>query len=101
MTLDGLACGRCKRPFDAPDLDRMLWCEPCVEDAQRKAARTGWVLGSILAVILALWIWIVEKPSDIVLGGWMATVGAAFYFGARVARTLVFGVLRFRDRPRH
>ncbi len=78
----------------------MLWCEPCVEAAQRRAALSGWVLGGVLAVILALWIWLVAKPSDLILGGWITAVLAAFYLGARVARTLTFGILRFRNRPR-
>lgn len=97
---EDLACSRCKRPFDAPELDRMLWCGRCVEQVQEQAVRAGWILGSILAGALAVWIWTVKQPSDLVIGGWIATVVAAFYFGARVARETVFGVLRFKDRPR-
>jgi hypothetical protein len=52
----------------------------------------------VLAAILALWIWLVVQPSDLVIGGWIATVVAALWIGARVGREVVYGVLRFKNR---
>jgi hypothetical protein len=49
-----------------------------------------------LAGLLALYIWLIVKPSDLVLGGWIATVVAAFWLGSKMAREVAFGVIRAR-----
>jgi hypothetical protein len=55
-------------------------------------------MGAVLAALLALWIWLVVQPSDLVLGGWIATVVAALWIGSKVAREVAYGVQRFRNR---
>ena len=94
-----LYCVKCYQVREAEDLDRMLWCEFCLAEARRVASWFGWGLGTVLAAALALWIWLVQQPSDLVIGGWIATVVAALYLGGRVGREVAFGVLRFRNRP--
>lgn len=95
---DDVTCVRCLevRPLD--ELDRLLWCESCVAEAQARARSWGWIGGAVVAVALAIWIWIEIRPSDLIIGGWIATVVAAFWLGARVARELFFGIMRFRNR---
>jgi hypothetical protein len=79
-------------------MDRLLWCESCREAARRQAGVWGWGGGFLLAVGLALWIWLYIQPSDLVIGGWIATVVAALWIGSRVAREVAYGVLRFTNR---
>ena len=98
--LGDLHCARCREPRSARELDRNLWCEFCVSEGRRIAARTGHLLGGVLALGLAAWIWLVQKPSDLVIGGWVATVVAAFWFGSRVCREISFGAQRYKHRPR-
>lgn len=97
--LGDLYCVRCGEGRSAPELDRHLWCEFCVSEAQRQAKRIGWTVGAVLGLGLAAWIWLVQRPSDLVIGGWIATVVAAVYLGARVGREVAFGALRFKYRP--
>lgn len=56
--------------------------------------------GTVMALGLAAWIWLVQRPSDLVIGGWIATVVAAFWLGSRVSREIAFGFQRFKYRPR-
>ena len=98
--LGDLYCARCEETRSAPELDRNLWCEFCVSEARRLASRTGYVAGGVMAAALAAWIWLVQQPSDLVIGGWIATVVAAFWFGSRVSREISFGVQRFKHRPK-
>ena len=77
----------------------MLWCDACGEAARRRAASQGWLVGLIAAVILALWIWLFVQPSNLVIGGWVGTVLAAFYVTARVAREVLLAAARMRNRP--
>lgn len=95
---DEVTCVRCLqiRPLD--ELDRLLWCEACVSRAQERAKSWGWIFGAVVAVGLAIWIWVEIRPSDVIIGGWIATVLAAFWLGARLGRELFFGVMRFRNR---
>jgi hypothetical protein len=55
-------------------------------------------VGVTAAAALALWIWLVIQPSDLVLGGWLATVVAAGWIGAKVGREVLYGAERFRNR---
>lgn len=98
--LGDLYCARCQETRSAPELDRNLWCEFCVSEARRVASRVGHTAGALMALGLAAWIWLVQQPSDLVIGGWIATVVAAFWFGSRVSREISFGVQRFKHRPR-
>jgi hypothetical protein len=47
---------------------------------------------------LAIWIWTVIQPSDLIIPGWVATIVAALWIGSRVAKEIAYGVLRFTNR---
>ena len=79
-------------------MDRLLWCEDCRDAARRRAGTWGWGMGAGLALVLALWIWLYIQPSDLVIGGWIATVVAALFIGSRVAREIAYGVMRYNNR---
>ena len=74
---DRATCIRCLEEKDLDGMDRLLWCEECREAARARAAVWGWGAGIVLATLLALWIWLYIQPSDLVIGGWIATVVAA------------------------
>ena len=94
-----VTCIRCLEVRPKDDLDRLLWCDECRERARARAARRGWLAGAVVALVLSLWIWLWVRPDpDLVLGGWIATVVAAFWIGARVAREIDYGVQRFSNR---
>ena len=46
---------------------------------------------------VALYVWVVVRPTDLVIGGWIATLVAAVWIGSKVAREIVYGVMRFRN----
>lgn len=96
--LDSLeaTCQRCFETHPRQDLDRLLWCEPCVEGVQARAARQSWYYGLGAAVMLALWIWLYIQPSNLVIGGWIGTVVGAFYVTARVVREVLYAAARMR-----
>lgn len=77
----------------------MLWCDACAEAVSRRAGSRGWMIGLATAVILTLWIWLFVQPSNLVIGGWVGTVLAAFYVTARVAREVLLAAARIRNRP--
>lgn len=91
-------CVRCLEEKDVEEMDRLLWCESCRETARRRAGVWGWGVGGVLAVALAIWIWTVIQPSDLILPGWIATIVAALWIGSRVAKEIAYGVLRFTNR---
>lgn len=93
-----VTCVRCLQVRDTTEVDRLLWCEACRARARRRAARRGWVVGVAAATALALWIWFGVGASSLVPGGWLATVIAAAWIGAKVAREVLYGVDRFRNR---
>lgn len=96
---DEVTCVRCLQVHPRDDLDRLLWCKACRERARRRAVRRGWIGGLVIAALLAAWIWLVVQPSpDLVLGGWIATVVAALWIGAKVVREIDYGVQRFQNR---
>jgi hypothetical protein len=74
----------------------MLWCDACTEAVSKRAASRGWMIGLVTAVILTLWIWLFVQPSNLVIGGWVGTVLAAFYVTARVAREVLVAAARMR-----
>ena len=91
-------CKRCLETYPRIDLDRLLWCDACIDNVRARVTRQSWLVGLVIAVILALWIWLYIQPSDLVIGGWIATVVASLWVGARVAREIVYGVIRFTNR---
>lgn len=91
-----LTCIRCLRAIDKNDLDRLLWCDECRHSARRKATLYGMLAGALIAVVLGLWIWLVVEPT-VFVGGWVGAVLAAWWLGAKVARELLFGIMRFRN----
>jgi hypothetical protein len=95
---DRATCVRCLEEKELDGMDRLLWCEECRRAARQRAGRWGWAAGGILALGLALWIWLFIRPSDLVIGGWIATVVAALLIGSRVAREIAYGVMRFNNR---
>lgn len=95
---DEVTCVRCLRAWEVEDLDRLLWCPDCRRAARARAGWWGWLAGVVIAGLLALWIRLWIRPSDLIIGGWIATVVAAFWIGGRVSRELFYGVMRFRNR---
>jgi len=95
---DTTTCVRCLEEKDVEEMDRLLWCESCRDMARTRAGVWGWGFGAILATVLAGWIWIVIKPSDVIIGGWIGTVLAALYLGSRLGKETAYGVLRFGNR---
>lgn len=91
-------CVRCLEEKDVEEMDRLLWCESCRETARRRAGVWGWSVGGVLSVVLAIWIWTVIQPSDLIIPGWVATIVAALWIGSRVAKEIAYGVLRFTNR---
>jgi hypothetical protein len=71
-----------------------------VASARARAARLGWIAGAGFTVALAIYIWFVIQPDlSLIPAAWLATLLIAFYLGARVARELLFGFERTRNRP--
>jgi len=78
-------------------LDRLLWCDGCRRRARARASWWGWLGGVAFGLVLAAYVWLVIKPSDLVIGGWTATVVAGMWIGSKVARELVYGGMRFTN----
>lgn len=91
-------CLLCLQNKPQQDLDRLHWCDTCVEAAQSLAASRSWYVGVGVAVVLALWIWLYIQPS-LLIGGWAGVVLAAFYLSARVTREFLYTVARTRSLP--
>lgn len=94
-----IACANCGLVDPASSLDRHLWCEPCIQAARERAKRIGWICGAALALALALWIYFVQQPSRMLIGGWLGAVLATFWLGGRAGMEVTYGILRFRGRP--
>ena len=95
---DQVACARCLEMKPRADVDRMLWCEVCRTAALERAKSRSWRVGLLVAGVLALWIWLYVQPSDLVIGGWIGTVLAAWYVAARVAREIFYAAARMKHR---
>ncbi len=93
-----VTCVRCLEVRDTAQVDRLLWCRDCRERARARAGWIGWLAGVGAALLLAAWIWLVVHPSNLVVGGWIATVVAMAWIGSKVARELTYGVMRFKNR---
>jgi hypothetical protein len=92
-----VTCVRCLEVKDVEDLDRLLWCDACRSRARNRATWWGWLVGAVIAACVAAYIWGVIHPSNLILGGWIATVVAALWLGAKVGREISYGVMRFRN----
>jgi hypothetical protein len=92
---DQVTCIRCLEVKDLMDVDRLLWCDDCRRKARNRAVGWGWIGGLVCGAGMAAYIWGIIRPSDMVLGGWMATVVATIWLGAKVCRELVYGGMRF------
>ncbi|MDE0650069.1 MAG: hypothetical protein OXI12_06955, partial [Gammaproteobacteria bacterium] len=51
-----------------------------------------------LAVIVAGYIWGIIRPTDVVIGGWIATVIAAYWIGGKLAREIFYGIERSNNK---
>jgi hypothetical protein len=94
---DEITCVRCLAVRDQMELDRLLWCARCRALAKNRAAWWGWLGGLLFGAGVALYVWTVIRPTDLVIGGWLATLVAAVWIGSKVARELVYGIMRFRN----
>lgn len=89
---------RCGAMTPRADLDRILWCDECRLTVHARATRKSWRAGLVVATALALWIWLYIEPSNLVIGGWIGTVLAAFYVAARVTREVLYTMARLGKR---
>lgn len=94
---DTAACARCGEDKDLMELDRLLWCTGCRFRARERAAWLGWAQGVVFGVLVAAYVFLVVRPTDLVLGGWIATVVAAVWVGSRIGREVAYGVVRYLD----
>ena len=96
---EDVTCIRCLEVRSIQELDRLLWCEGCLALARRRAAVRGWIAGGTLFLVLALYVGLWIQPDfSLIPSAWLATLAAAFYLGARVAREFIFGWDRLRNR---
>lgn len=94
---DEVTCVRCLETREQVYLDRLLWCDRCRARARNRAAWWGWVGGLLFGGCVALYVWTVIRPTNLVIGGWIGTVIAAVWIGSKVARELIYGAMRFRN----
>ena len=94
-----VTCMRCLQVKDVMELDRLLWCLACRVRARERAAWYGWIGGIAFALVLAVWVWFSVRPSDMIVGAWVATFAAAVWIGAKVSRELVYGAMRYQNSP--
>ena len=92
-----VTCVRCLEVKDVMELDRLLWCLACRVRARERAAWYGWIGGFAFALVLAAYVWITIRPSDLIVGAWIATFAAAVWIGSKVSRELVYGAMRYRN----
>jgi hypothetical protein len=94
---DEVTCVRCLVVKDQMELDRLLWCVDCRRRARERASWWGWAGGLAFGLCVGLYVWFVIEPTDLVIGGWLATLVAAVWIGQKVARELFYGGMRFRN----
>lgn len=90
-------CMRCLEVFDLMDLDRMLWCASCRLRARYRAVRWGWLGGLLFGAGVGVYVWVVIRPSDLIVSAWIATLVAAVWISSKVAREMAYGLMRFRN----
>jgi hypothetical protein len=94
---DEVTCVRCLEVYEQEYLDRLLWCDDCRASARRRAGRWGWLGGLAFGAIVALYVWIAIRPSDLVIGGWIGTVVAAIWIGSKIGSEIAYGAMRFKN----
>jgi hypothetical protein len=94
---DEVTCTRCLEVKDLMALDRLLWCDECRFRARERAAWWGWLGGLIFATGVGIYVWIAIRPTDLIVGAWMATLAAAVWIGSKVCREIAFGAMRFKN----
>lgn len=94
---DEVTCVRCLEVHDQMQLDRLLWCDRCRTRARERASWWGWAGGIAFGIALGIYIQVVIRPTDLVIGGWVATLVAAVWIGQKVAREIVYGAMRFKN----
>jgi len=94
---DTATCVRCLEVKDLMELDRLLWCEGCRRRARERAAWWGWAQGLAFGALVAAYVFLVVRPTDLILSAWIATVVAAVWIGARIGREIAYGVMRFTN----
>lgn len=94
---ESMDCARCGESRDSTELDRMLWCEACVEDGRRRARTVGTGVGLATAAVVGLWVWLAVEPSSLIPGAWLASLVAAGWLGSKLAREIAWGVIRARE----
>lgn len=92
-----VTCIRCLEVHDVMNLDRLLWCDACRRDARNRAGWWGWLGGLVIGAGVALYVWLIVRPS-VLVGAWAGTVVAATWIGQKVMREFAYGVMRFRNR---
>ena len=92
-----VTCVRCLEVHDQMYLDRLLWCDRCRIRARNRASWWGWGGGLAFGVGVAIYVWTVIQPTDLVIGGWFGTIVAAIWIGSKVAREIIYGAMRFRN----
>jgi len=95
---DEVTCVRCLGVHDLMHLDRLLWCDRCRARARNRAGWHGWLGGVLFGGLVAAYVWLVVRPTSLVIGGWVATVVAAVWIGSKVCREIAYGIMRFRNR---
>ncbi|MFO7894202.1 MAG: hypothetical protein R6U63_10740 [Longimicrobiales bacterium] len=96
---DEARCRRCLRPVPGDDLDRILWCEDCVEFERKRAARWGRGLALAAAALLGIWIALAISPGGQFRYLYALVIIVAYVLGSRLGTELVFGIARVRNRP--
>lgn len=86
-----ITCGE-EKPLE--QLDRQFWCDDCRAASTEFAARWGRIVGILVALGLAVWIGTSLQPSGPFLAVWAAVVLVAYRMSGRLARELIFSVLR-------
>jgi len=94
---DEVTCVRCLEVKYLMALDRLLWCDECRFRARERAAWWGWLGGVLFAGGVGLYVWFAIRPSDLIVGAWIATLAAAVWIGSKVCREIAYGVMRFRN----
>ena len=88
---------RCLGVYDQMYLDRLLWCDRCRIRARNRASWWGWGVVLVFGGLVALYVWTVIQPTDLVIRGWLGTIAAATWVGSKVAREIIYGGMRFRN----
>ena len=88
---------RCLGVYDQMYLDRLLWCARCRIRARNRASWWGWGGGLVFGGLVALYVWTVIQPTDLVIRGWLGTIAAAIWIGSKIAREIIYGGMRFRN----